>query len=116
LPIIYTTASNGKPILTSEYRRFAMLHATAPENAFEGDLTFNNGVIEAADNDRTRYEAMMKDITKDNKFSIDNGVGIGSLRFGRTDLYRGMLYIPMSNSTISALASTKFKASPEDYN
>ena len=117
LPIIYTLDSNGKPILTSEYRRFALMKATAPENAFEEELNFNDGAIEATEDDRNRFESMMKQVTGNAKYSLDNGVSIPVIgRVSGTDLYKGILYVPMTESHISALASTGFKATPEEYN
>jgi hypothetical protein len=114
--MIYSMGTNG-PVLTSEYRRFAMMKATAPQEAFEEDLTFNDGVVEASEDDRNRFESMMKQVTGNSKYSLDNGISVPF--FGRltgTDLYKGTIYIPMSESHISALASTGFTASPEKYN
>lgn len=117
LPIIYNVDGNGKPILTSDYRRFAMLHGSATENAFEEDLNFNNGVVKASKDERNRFESMMKDVTKNDKYKLDDPTSaLGVNLWGGTDLYKGIIYIPMSNSTISALASTKYKASPQEYN
>ena len=48
---------------------------------------------------------------------MDNGISIPGIgRLTGTDLYKGIIYIPMTESHISALASTGFKASPEEYN
>jgi hypothetical protein len=50
LPIIYTQDGEGKPILTSDYRRFALLNGYATEDAFEDeDMTFNDGATEVDD-------------------------------------------------------------------
>lgn len=118
LPIIYTINGDGKPILTSEYRRFALMKATAPQTVFEEDVSLaNDGLVEATDDDRTRFEAMMKQVTGNEKYSLDNGISIWGIgRLSGTDLYKGTIYIPMTESHISALASTGFKASPEEYN
>jgi len=114
--MIYSMSSKG-PVLTSDYRRFAMVHATATEDAFEEDLSFNDGAIEASDDDRTRYETLMKQVSGNAKYSLNNGISIPVIgRVTGTDLYKGIVYIPMTESHISALASTGFKASPEEYN
>ena len=94
-----------------------MLHASAPENVFEEDPVFNDGVIEASEDDRSRFESMMKDVTNNNKYSLDNGISIPLVgRVSGTNLYKGIIYMPMTNSTISALASTGFKDKPTIYN
>ena len=111
LPIIYTN-DGGKPVLTSQYRRFALLHATAPENSFEDDPNFNDGVIELDGKDIDRYESTMKTVTNNQKFKFDRK----GMLWGGQKLYKGILYIPMNTSMISALGSTGYKASPQDYN
>ena len=114
LPIIYSKDAGGKPVLTSKYRRFALLHATAPESSFEDDdPNFNDGIVEVEGKDIDRYESTMKTITNNQKFSFDRKGWFGISGQG---LYKGILYIPMNTSMISALGSTGYKASPQSYN
>ena len=111
LPILYNKNGDGKPILTSEYRRFAMLNGYATENAFEGDVNFNDGAIEVNDDkELDQFESMMQTITKNEKYKLDRGI------FSGTDVYKGVIYIPMVSSTVAALAGTGYKASPQDFN
>lgn len=55
----------------------------------------------------------MKTITNNQKFSFDRKGWFGISGQG---LYKGILYIPMNTSMISALGSTGYKASPQSYN
>lgn len=117
LPIIYTYDGSGKPQLTSEYRRFAMFTATATEDAFEDGVNFNNGVREASDAERDRFEVMMRQVTKDSKYKLDDPTeAFGIKLWGGTDLYTGILYVPMTNSHIAALAGTGYQADASVYN
>lgn len=113
LPILYTTDGN-KPIITSSYARFAMVNATATRNAFEEDPNFNDGVREATDQERKQFESSMKQLGGDSKYKLNNGY-LGGL-IGGDELYTGIIYIPMSTSTISALGGTGYKAKGEEYN
>lgn len=110
LPIIYSTNGNGKPILTSEYRRFAMFNGYATPDAFEGDeLDFNDGALEVDDKkELNQFESMMQSVTKNEKYKLDRSW------FG-TDLYKGVVYIPMNNSTITALGGTGYKGTVDEY-
>ena len=111
LPILYTTDGN-KPVITSSYARFAMVNATATEDAFEEDPNFNDGVRKATDQERKQFESSMKQLSGDSKYTLNNGYfGIGG-----DDLYTGIIYIPMGTSTISALSGTGYKAKGEEYN
>ena len=110
LPIIYTQDGNGKPVLTSEYRRFAMLNGYATEDAFEGDITFNDGALEVDDDKELKqFEGMMQAVTKNEKYKLDRGW------FSGTDLYKGVIYIPMNSSTITALGGTGYKGTVNEY-
>ena len=114
LPIVYQKDGDGKPVLTSKYARFAMVDATATEDAFEDKATFNDGAIEVeSDKERTQFEQTMQAVSGNNKYKLDNGYGIFG---GGTKLYKGIIYIPMVTNTISALGGTGYKGSPEEYN
>jgi hypothetical protein len=94
-----------------------MLHASATDDAFAADeLNFDDGVVKASDDDRARFETTMREVTKNNKYKLDNGISTPLGQISGQKLYKGMVYIPMSSSTISALASTGYKAAPEMYN
>ena len=118
LPIIYNKDGNGNPVLTSRYRRFAMMDGMAPEEAFEGDMEFNDGAISVDDEkEREQFESMMKTVTKNDKYKIDNGYSVfGQKLFGGTRLFKGVIYIPMSTNTVTALAGTGYKGTANEYN
>ena len=118
LPIIYNKDGNGNPVLTSRYRRFAMIDGIAPEEAFEGDMEFNDGAISVDDEkEREQFESMMKTVTKNDKYKIDNGYSVfGQKLFGGTRLFKGVIYIPMSTNTVTALAGTGYKGTANEYN
>jgi len=52
LPIIYTKDGNGNPTLTGEYARFAMVNASATEDAFGDNPEFNDGITKASDKEK----------------------------------------------------------------
>jgi hypothetical protein len=52
---------------------------------------------------------MMQAVTNDSKYKLDRSW------FGGTDLYKGVIYIPMHTSTITALGGTGYKGKPSDY-
>lgn len=113
LPIVYNKDGSGKPILTSQYRRFAMFNGYATEDAFEGDMTFNDGAIEITDSKQLdQFESMMKSVSGNDKYKLDRGYGIFG---GGTNVYQGVIYIPMITDTNSALAGTGYKAPIDTY-
>jgi len=91
-----------------------MVNATATRDAFEEDPNFNDGVREATDQERKQFESSMKQLGGDSKYKLNNGY-LGGL-IGGDELYTGIIYIPMSTSTISALGGTGYKAKGEEYN
>lgn len=111
LPIIYTTDGSGKPVLTARYRRFALLDGYATKDAFEGeDLSFNDGVEEVdSDKEQDQFEAMMREVTNNEKYKLER-------HWFSSDLYKGVVYIPMVESTLSALAGTSYKGKQSEYN
>lgn len=115
LPLLYK--NDGTTELTSKYRRFALVHGTATADAFEGDMNFNDGAKEVTDpRARSQYESMMKQVTNNQKFTLDNPTSIfGMNLWGGESLYEGTIYIPMVNDTISALGSTGYKTNPAEY-
>lgn len=110
LPIIYTLDKEAKPVLTSSYARFAMLNATATQDAFLEEPEFNDGVREATNKERKQFESTMQSLSRNSKYKIDNGF------WGGTKIYVGTIYIPMGNSVVSALGGTGYKAKPDEYN
>lgn len=109
LPIVYTISGN-KPTLTNEYGRFAMLNGMATEDAFDEEPNFNDGVTEVSGKEREQFESMMQTVSDNKKFKLSNSW------FGGTKVYKGIIYIPMVSSTISALGGTGYKASGDEYN
>ena len=114
LPIIYTKDGNGNPTLTGEYARFAMVNATATEDAFGDNPEFNDGITKASDKEKDQFELMMQSLTKNPKYKLSRGI-MGGV-FGGTDLYKGIIYIPMVTNTISALGGTGYKGTGSEYN
>ena len=107
LPVKYQ--ANGE--LTARYARFAMVNATATEDAFEGDLTFGSGAMKVSDSrERKRFESNMRQ-AGNSKFSLDNGLApwIG---LDGDDLYKGTIFIPIYNNIWNAMATTNSKISP----
>ena len=115
LPIVYDQTAGG-PRLNSRYQRFAIMHGQATASAFQGDMTFNNSVEKISNkNERDQFETTMKIARGDDKYSISDGHGIGSWRWGEDDIYRGTIFIPMNSNILSALAGTGYKANPSEY-
>lgn len=117
LPVMYTMQGN-KPVITSEYARFAIVNGIGTEEAFGENPEFNDGIQEiSSDKEREQFESMMKQQSGNEKYKLDNGYslfGFGS--WGETKLYKGVIYIPMVTSNISALAGTGYKAKGDEYN
>jgi len=57
---------------------------------------------------------MMQSLTKNPKYKLPRGI-MGGV-FGGTDLYKGIVYIPMVTNTISALGGTGYKGTGSEYN
>lgn len=113
LPIIYKKDGTGKSVLSSEYRRFAMVDGMATDDAFEGDMTFNNGALEVEDDkELDQFETMMKAVTKNDKYKLDRGW----LGFGGNQVHKGIIYIPMATNQVTALAGTGYKGTANEYN
>ena len=118
LPILYTISDN-KPVLTSEYARFAIVNGIGTEDAFGENPELNDSMIkEISDKkERQQFETLMQQISSNDKYKLDNGYGIdGLLSWGETKLYQGTIYIPMTTSNISALSGTGYKAKGSEYN
>ena len=118
LPVLYTISDN-KPVITSEYARFAIVNCVGTEEAFGENPEFNDGVREiTGEKERQQFETLMQQQSGNSKYKLDNGIGIGvlGLTFGETKLYQGTVYIPMVTSNISALAGTGYKAKGSEYN
>lgn len=104
LPVKYD--SNGN--LTTDYSRFAIVNGTAMQEAFDEDNidTKSFGTKESNDKGtRTRFQNNIRTATKDNKFTLDNGWGIG-FTVGEDDLYNGLIYMPMTSDVFNAMDSS----------
>ena len=116
LPILYTISDN-KPVLTSDYARFAIVNGVGTEDAFGENPEFNDGIKKiTGTKEREQFEAMMKQQSGNSKYKLNNGYGVGPLSWGETELYQGTIFIPMATSNISALAGTGYKAKGDEYN
>ena len=118
LPVLYTISDN-KPVITSEYARFAIVNGVGTEEAFGENPEFNDGVREiTGEKERQQFETLMQQQSGNSKYKLDNGIGISALglTFGETKLYQGTVYIPMVTSNLSALAGTGYKAKGSEYN
>lgn len=107
LPVKYQ--ANGE--LTSRYARFAMVNATAMEDAFEGDVNFDSGAVKVTDSkERKNFENNMR-FAGNEKFSLNNGIA-SWIGLDGDDLYKGVVFIPMYNNIWNAMATSDSKVSP----
>ena len=90
-----------------------MVDGMATDDAFEGDMTFNNGALEVEDDkELDQFETMMKAVTKNDKYKLDRGW----LGFGGNPVHKGIIYIPMATNQVTALAGTGYKGTANEYN
>ena len=104
-------ASKGLPIkyggptqLTGNYMRFAVIQATASEDAFlTKDGLSSNGTLTLVtdDNEIEKYVRLMQGITKDKKYSLDKP----GISWGNKDVYKGSIFIPITGDITDAALS-----------
>lgn len=101
LPIKYNSSNK----LSSNYMRFAVIQATASEDAFlEKDGLSSNRTLTLVtdDNEIEKYERLMSEITKDKNYSLKKSEWY---KFGNKDIYKGSIFIPITGDiTDAALA------------
>lgn len=103
--------------LTSQYRRFAIVSATASEDTFQ-DNQPTIGVEAANDQQRKDYQNLVRGATGDKKYTVSNGflLDIGNI-FGSADnVYNGNVYIPITDDFFNAESGSKNSFTPSRMN
>ena len=98
LPIKY----NGVNNLTGNYMRFAVIQATASEDAFlykEGLSSNKSLTLITDDSEIEKYKRLMSTITNDKKYSLKRE---GMFNFGNKDVYKGSIFIPITGDITDA--------------
>ena len=102
-------ASKGLPVkyginnqLTGNYMSFAVIQATASQDAFlSGNPTSNRTIsLVTDDNEIEKYERLMIGITGDKKYSLKKK---GVFEFGNKDVYKGSIFIPITGDITDAM-------------
>lgn len=95
--------SNGN--LTSQYRRFMLVNGTSSEKAFVGEPKFDIQAQEADDQSKENYVSNIKNLTKNDKFKLDDGW------FSSEKVYQGTIFIPMNNNFVDYQTGSGIKYS-----
>ena len=95
--------SNGN--LTSQYRRFMLVNGTSSEKAFVGEPKFDIQAQQADDQSKENYVSNIKNLTKNDKFKLDDGW------FSSEKVYQGTIFIPMNNNFVDYQTGSGIKYS-----
>lgn len=91
--------------LTSQYRRFMLVNGTSSEKAFVGEPKFDIQAQEADDQSKENYVSNIKNLTKNDKFKLDDGW------FSSEKVYQGTIFIPMNNNFVDYQTGSGIKYS-----
>lgn len=91
--------------LTSQYRRFMLVNGTSSEKAFVGEPKFDIQTQEADDQSKENYVSNIKNLTKNDKFKLDDGW------FSSEKVYQGTIFIPMNNNFVDYQTGSGIKYS-----
>ena len=91
--------------LTSQYRRFMLVNGTSSEKAFVDEPKFDIQAQEADDQSKENYVSNIKNLTKNDKFKLDDGW------FSSEKVYQGTIFIPMNNNFVDYQTGSGIKYS-----
>ena len=82
-----------------------LVNGTSSEKAFVGEPKFDIQVQQADDQSKENYVSNIKNLTKNDKFKLDDGW------FSSEKVYQGTIFIPMNNNFVDYQTGSGIKYS-----